>query len=132
MGGCPCKNNKIASVSPSASKAVPKSEGSNNTGVGERKIVISNNNPEPPVKVKGVCDHLYDELTVLDGKVYDLFKKTRMDGTGDDYQWLQVQRQIRQWKMELRHRCPEEELLNMTRELVNAEYSKMFIIYGSE
>lgn len=130
--GCPCKNNKIASASPSASKSVSKSDGGKNAGSTERKIVISNNNPEPPVKVKGVCDHLYDELTVLDGKVYDLFKKTRMDGTGDDYQWLQVQRQIRQWKMELRDRCPEGELLNIIRELVNEEYSNMFIIYGRE
>lgn len=124
--GCSCQKNNTAS-----SGASLKKEGSTNKSnkIAKKdriKTIISDNNPVPDVVVRGVCDELYDELMLLDGKTYDLFKRTRLDGNGDDYQWLQVQKKIREWKSVLKEKCPDEFELGTIRELINTEYAKLF------
>lgn len=121
MGGCGCKN---SAMSTATKEVLEKREKYINDE--PKVVVLSENNPAPEIVKKGVCDQLYSELSILDGKVYDLFKRVRMDGSGDDYEWLQVQRRIREWKMELNDECPDELELNVVRNLVNEEYSKLF------
>lgn len=120
--GCPCKNNKNtpAPAKKTSVSKQPKS-GSNKT-----KVVVSGNSPAPKVRLQGVCDKMYDELSILDSKTYDLFRRTRFDNNGEDYQWLQVQKQIREWKMKLSIECPDEAQMDIIRELVNTEYEKLF------
>lgn len=123
--GCSCNKNKVSSSFNSnrnTSKEVRKKE--------VPVVVASDNSPAPAVKEQGVCDKLYDELTSLDAKTYDLFQRTKFDNTGEGYQWLQVQRQIREWKRNLKDRCPDEGEFDVVRNLVNTEYAKFFR-YGS-
>lgn len=120
--GCSCNKNKAASSSFNTNRNVGKKEVKKEEPI----VVVSGNSPAPVVREQGVCDKMYDELTSLDAKTYDLFQRTKFDNTGEDYQWLQVQRQIREWKRSLKDKCPEEGEMDVVRNLVNTEYAKLF------
>lgn len=109
-----------------AAKALATNSVNSKKTLGDVPVIVSGNSPKPKRAVyNGVCGHLYDELRILDGKVYSLFKRTRFDGTGDDYHWLEVQREIREWMKNLNDVCPDEDKLNAYRELVNGEFIKL-------
>lgn len=123
--GCSCNKNTDSSYKYSSSKVKePKrvEAGENKENI---KVVVSGNSPAPKTRVLGVCDHLYDEIMQLDGKVYELFKATRFDNSGEDYEWLRVQRLIRTWKVELKDKCPDENDFSVVRDLINSEYYKL-------
>lgn len=121
MSGCGCRNKGT-----STAQQVAAEKRENKVKKEPTVVVLSENSPAPKTVKRGVCDQLYSELSILDGKVYDLFKRVRMDGSGDDYEWLQVQRRIREWKVGLNDKCPDELELNVVRSLVNEEYAKLF------
>lgn len=94
--------------------------------VGSTPIVYSQKKKIERVEVNSVCGHLYDELLMLHRKCADLYKRVRFDGTGEEYHWLQVQREIGAWKDRLNGECPDEDQLNIYRTLINGEWIKFF------
>lgn len=120
---CNCSKDK-------SNETVVKSNSVKSPNSGGRKPktakIVSGNSPAPKTMVVGVCAEMYDDLRILDKKTYDLFKRTRQDRDSDGYQWLEIQRSIRKWIAELHEKCPDEEKLNVIRELINQEYTKLF------
>lgn len=94
--------------------------------VGSTPIVYSQGKKLERVARSSVCGHLYDEIIMLHNKCNDLYQRTRFDGTGDEYHWLETQRKLVAWKTELNDKCPDEEEYGVVKTLINNEYIKLF------
>lgn len=89
-------------------------------------VVYSKGKRIDRVAENSVCGHMYDELLMLHRKCSDIYKRVRFDGTGEEYNWLQVQREIGVWRNKLGEECPDEEKMDTYRLLINEEYIKLF------
>ena len=71
------------------------------------------------------CRQMYDQLVALERKTVSLYNKFRLEVGGKGPAYLQRQRQIRSWIVNLKNGCPDENEYKALANEIGSDYKNL-------
>lgn len=72
------------------------------------------------------CHQMYDQLAALERKTVNLYNKFRLEVGGKAVQYLEKQRMIRKWIMNLKNECPDEAAYRAVANEIGTDFKNLF------